>query len=294
LGKPRSVVCDVHPVLLDALEALLKRSGFEVAGRGMRPADAVALVEEHAPDVLVVARVGAPPRPAIDGSERAASREGPPMSAAAVDDGHRAHVLIAADRLPTRIGLRLALEADADCTEADDADSAVAAAVRDRPDVCVLALEPPGQGLRTVNEIISRVPSAAVIFLTDRVDEEEFFAAVRAGASGYLPEGVDPSRLPFVVRGVIRGEPAVPRRFVSRLIDEFRGRERRHLMLGEQQSVELTSRESQVVELLRQRLPTREIAAQLGISPVTVRRHLSAVRQKLGVSSRGELLRLLD
>lgn len=216
------------------------------------------------------------------------------MSALALHDGPRAHVLIAADRLPTRIGLRLALEAEADCTEADDAESAVAAAVRDRPDVCLLDLETPGHGLRTVNEIVARVPSSAVIVLTDRVDENEFLALVRAGASGYLPHHLDPSRLPFVVRGVMRGEPAVPRLFVSRLIDELRGRERRrNLMLPEQPRVELTPREWEVVELLRQRLPTREIAAELGISQVTIRRHLSAVAHKLGVSSRSELLRLL-
>jgi DNA-binding NarL/FixJ family response regulator len=216
------------------------------------------------------------------------------MTALAVDGAPRTQVLIAADRLPTRIGLRLALEADAECTEADDADSAVAAAVRDHPDVCVLDLETPGHGLRTVNEIISRVPSAAVIMLTDRIDEDEFLAVVRAGGSGYLPQGIDPARLPFVVRGVMRGEPAVPRQFVSRLIDELRGRERRrNLMLPDQRRVELTSREWEVVELLRQHLPTNEIAADLGISPVTVRRHLSAVAHKVGASSRGELLRLL-
>jgi DNA-binding NarL/FixJ family response regulator len=216
------------------------------------------------------------------------------MTALALHEGFRAHVLIAADRLPTRIGLRLALEAEAECTEADDADSAVAAAVRDHPDVCVLDLEATGQGLRTLNEIVSRVPSSAVIVLTDRIDEDEFLAVVRAGASGYLSQGIDPSRLPFVVRGVMRGEPAVPRQFVSRLIDELRGRERRrHLTLPDQRRVELTAREWQVVELLQQRLPTAEIATELGISQVTVRRHLSAVATKLGVSSRSEVLDLL-
>ena len=136
-------------------------------------------------------------------------------------------MLIAAERLPTRVGLRLALEPEARCTEAADADSAVEAAVRDRPDVCLLGLDPSGQNLRVVNEIVTRVPSAAVILLTDTLDEEEFMAAVRAGASGYLTQNLDPARLPFVVQGAMRGEPAVPRRFVSRLLDELRTRERR-------------------------------------------------------------------
>ena len=69
-------------------------------------------------------------------------------------------MLIAAERLPTRVGLRLALEPDARCTEAADARSAVDAAVRDRPDVCLLGLDPSGQTLGVVHEIATRVPSA--------------------------------------------------------------------------------------------------------------------------------------
>jgi|SRR5206468_486528 len=205
-------------------------------------------------------------------------------------------ILIAADHVPTRVGLRLALEHDAVCTEAADSESAVAAAVRDRPDVCLLDFDAPGRGLRAVTEIVARVPGVLCIVLTSRVEEEEFLAAMRAGASGYLPDGLDPSRLPFVVAGVMRGEAAVPRHFVARLIDELRGRARtrRNLTLSPELSVELTSREWEAVELLRQGLPTREIATQLGISQVTVRRHLSAAYAKLGVTSRASALQLLE
>ena len=204
------------------------------------------------------------------------------------------HVLIAAERLPTRVGLRLALEPEARCTEAADAESAVDAAVRDRPDVCLLGLEPDGHGLRVVNEIASRVPSSAVIFLTDRLDEEEFMAAVRAGASGYLTQNLDPARLPYVVRGALRGEPAVPRRFVSRLLEELRAREnRRSVVLADRGRVSLTTREWEVVELLLRSASTAEIAAQLGVAPVTVRRHVGSVERKLGVSTRAEVVALL-
>ncbi|SRR5579871_305548 len=217
------------------------------------------------------------------------------MAAVAVERPARTHVLIAAEQLPTRVGLRLALEPDADLSEANDAASAVAAAVRDHPDVCVLDLDESVQSIRTANDIVSRVPSAAVIVLTKEIDEEEFMAAVRAGASGYLPESLDPSRLPFVIRGVLSGEPAVPRRFVSRLIDELRGRERRRtLMLPAHRKIELTGREWEVVELLLRRATTREIADQLGIAPVTVRRHLASVAQKMGVTSREEIVQLLS
>lgn len=206
----------------------------------------------------------------------------------------RAHVLIAAERLPTRVGLRLALEPEARCTEAADAQSAVNAAVRDRPDVCLLGLDLDGQGLRVVNEIVSRVPSAAVILLTSRLDEDEFMAAVRAGASGYLTQSLDPARLPYVVRGALRGEPAVPRKFVSRLLDELRTREhRRTFVLADKGRVSLTTREWEVVELLLRSASTSEIATQLGVAPVTVRRHVGSVERKLGVSTRAEVVALL-
>jgi DNA-binding NarL/FixJ family response regulator len=203
-------------------------------------------------------------------------------------------VLIAAERLPTRVGLRLALEPEARCTEAADAQSAVDAAVRDRPDVCLLGLDPGGQGLRVVTEIVSRVPSAAVILLTSRLDEEEFMAAVRAGASGYLTHSLDPARLPHVVRGALRGEPAVPRRFVSRLLDELRTRERRRsVVLAGGARVALTAREWEVGELLLRGGTTAEIAAELSVAPVTVRRHLGSVEHKLGVTTRAEVVELL-
>lgn len=207
----------------------------------------------------------------------------------------RARVLIAADRLATRTGMRLALAEDAECSEAGDAEAAVAAAVRDRPDVCVFDFDPPGRAIRATAEITSRVPEASVVMFTRRMDEEEFLAAVRAGATGYLPEDVDPARLPYVVRSVMRGEAAVPRALVARLIDELRGREgrRRSFQIQERRRVELTAREWDVVDLLRQGLSTRSIAEVLGISAVTVRRHVSAVHGKLGVNTRAELLELL-
>jgi len=203
-------------------------------------------------------------------------------------------VLIAAEQLPTRVGLRLALEPEARCTEAADAQSAVEAAVRERPDVCLLGLDGAGQALRVANEITSRVPSAAVILLTSRLDEEEFMAAVRAGASGYLTHSLDPARLPHVVRGALRGEPAVPRRFVSRLLDELRTRERRRsVALVGKGRVALTAREWEVVELLLRSATTIEIAMELGIAPVTVRRHLGSVERKFGVTTRAEVVDLL-
>src|SRR5207237_7678838 len=101
--------------------------------------------------------------------------------------------------------------------------------------------------------------------------------------------------LTHVVEGALRGEPAVPRRFVSRLLDELRTRERRRSVVLEGRGrVALTAREWDVVELLLRSATTAEIAAELGVAQVTVRRHLGSVERKLGVSTRAEVVDLLS
>ncbi|HXJ27686.1 MAG TPA: response regulator transcription factor [Streptosporangiaceae bacterium] len=204
-------------------------------------------------------------------------------------------VLIAAERRPTRARLRLALEGDASCSEAENADAAVAAAVRERPDVCFLGLKAGANRLRATAEIALRAPSVAVIVLTNRPDEDEFMAAMRGGAAGYLPQSLDPDRLPDVVRSTLRGEPAVPRRFVARLLAELRHetQARRTFVRIGKERVPLTIRESEVVELLRRGASTAEISGELHIAPVTVRRHIGSIERKLGVSNRAGVMRLL-
>jgi DNA-binding NarL/FixJ family response regulator len=203
-------------------------------------------------------------------------------------------VLIAADHDATRTGMRLALADAADISEADDADAAVSAAIREQPDVCMVDFSPASRGIRTAAEIVSNLPDAAVVVMTERIDGDEFLAAVHAGATGYLSQQIDPSRLPDVVRGIMRGEAAVPRALVTRLIDEIRGGEqRRFVTLRGGLRVALTMREWQVVDALRKGMTTREISESLGIAEVTVRRHISGVHHKLGARDRAELLELL-
>jgi DNA-binding NarL/FixJ family response regulator len=175
-------------------------------------------------------------------------------------------------------------------------EQAVALAIRDQPDVCVIDLDPAARSIRTAARITEKVPSVSVIVLTRRVDADEFIAAMRAGAVGYLPEGFDPGRLPHVVNGVLRGEAAVPRVMVARLVSELRGRDgkRRRLTLRGRKSAELTAREWEVLDLVRRGESTRSIAERLGISAVTVRRHASSGNRKLGVRTREELMQLLQ
>ena len=112
---------------------------------------------------------------------------------------------------------------------------------------------------------------------------------------GYLPTTISPKRLPAVVRAVLLGELAIPRVLIPLLIDRLRERNaRRHLMLPQRRGIDLTSREWEVLDLMREGLSTREIAARLLISEVTVRRHIGSVLKKLQVPSRGEALKLLQ
>jgi DNA-binding NarL/FixJ family response regulator len=216
------------------------------------------------------------------------------VNAAGASTAERPRVLIAADQIATSTGVRLALGDSAECTEVEDVAAAVVAALRDRPDVCVFVFDVPAKGIRATAEITSKAPDTVVLVMTRRIDENECLAAVRAGAKGYVSQGIDPARLPFLIRSLMRGEAAIPRLLVRILIDEMRGRKRlRQLELHERSSVALTEREWEVVEALRKGLSTREIAMLLGISDVTVRRHASAVHQKLGTHSRHELLALL-
>jgi DNA-binding NarL/FixJ family response regulator len=207
-------------------------------------------------------------------------------------------VLVADDHPPTRAGVRAALEQQGTftvCAEAPDGDGAVEAARRERPDVCLLDIHMPGDGIRAAETISRELPDTAVVMLTVSRADEDLFDALRAGASGYLLKDIDPARLPHALQGVLDGEAALPRRLVALLIEEFRERRRRRrIPLVGRRSVELTDREWEVLDLMRDGLPTDEIAARLFISPVTVRTHVSAILRKLHVTTREDALKLLE
>jgi DNA-binding NarL/FixJ family response regulator len=205
-------------------------------------------------------------------------------------------IVIADDHPPTRAGVRVALEDGGFtvCSEHGDATGAVRAALQERPDVCLLDVNMPGNGIAAAARIHAALPDTAVVMLTVSNDNNDLFDALRAGASGYLLKDTDPARLPFALRGVLEGEAALPRALVARLIDEFRDREQRRVSLLKRRSVKLTSREWQVLELLRTGLTTGEIAEQLVISRVTVRTHVSAILKKLQVGNRKAALQLFE
>jgi DNA-binding NarL/FixJ family response regulator len=180
------------------------------------------------------------------------------------------------------------------CAEASDAAGAVQAAVRTRPDICLLDIHMPGSGIKAAAEITSKMPEVVVVMLTFSGAESDLFDALRAGASGYLMKDIDPDRLPHVLESVLRGEAALARTLVARLIEEFRGRDRhRRVPLLKERGEKLTSREWEVLELMQQGQGTAEIAERLFVSKVTVRGHMASILKKLRVPDRESLLHVL-
>jgi DNA-binding NarL/FixJ family response regulator len=204
-------------------------------------------------------------------------------------------VVVADDHGPTREEIVFALEHDGSfqvCAQASDAAGAVAATVRERPDICLLDINMPGNGIGAAREITARVPETKVVMLTVSDQDVDLFGALRAGASGYLLKDTHPRRLPRALEGVLLGEVSLSGALVGRLVQEFRDPQvMRRQTLSDNDGEPLTSREWQIVDLLGQRFTTAQIADRLVLSPVTVRTHVSAAMRKLGVADRSELLK---
>jgi DNA-binding NarL/FixJ family response regulator len=205
-------------------------------------------------------------------------------------------VLVAGHDSATLNGIRIALE-DAGivvCGRVANAAELIEAVGRLEPDVCLVDVDIPGGGLIAAAEMRAWRSTVAVVMLASELNEEDFLKAMAVGAIGYLPKGISAKRLPAVVRAVLLGEPAIPRPMVAVLMNRLRGGgAKRHLVVPDGRGVDLTSREWEVLDCMREGLTTRQIATNLLIADVTVRRHIGAVLKKLHVQSRREALELL-
>jgi DNA-binding NarL/FixJ family response regulator len=211
--------------------------------------------------------------------------------------GEPIRVVIADDHPLVRDGVRESLidRGMVVVAEAEDAPGAVAAVLAHGPDVCLLDIEMPGGGIEAAKAIAAQSPGTAVVMLTVSDDERDLLAAVRAGALGYLLKETDPDRLALALEGVLTGEAALPRRLTARVLEFVRGGrdEPRRFWLRAPRGVRLTEREWEILELLETGLTTAAVAERLSVSPVTVRRHVSATVAKLGVADRDEALALV-
>jgi DNA-binding NarL/FixJ family response regulator len=106
--------------------------------------------------------------------------------------------------------------------EAHDAAEAVAAVVRHRPDVCLLEVDLPGDGIKASQAIWSKVPDARIAMLASSIAEDNVIRAINAGADGYLLKSTAQGRLAPALRAVARGETALPRVLTARFVDQVR------------------------------------------------------------------------
>jgi DNA-binding NarL/FixJ family response regulator len=204
-------------------------------------------------------------------------------------------VVMADDHARMRGRIRAALEAGGCevCGEGASAAEAIALTTEHRPDVALLDIHMPGNGIQAAHEITRSLPEVAVVMLTQSVEEDDLFDALRAGALGYLLKDTDPARLPEALRGVLAGEAAMPRRLVARIMEEFRAPPKRLFARKSAAAAKLSAREWEVMQLLGEGLSTEDVAGRLFLSPTTVRVHVSTVLKKLRVKDRESAFRLL-
>ena len=210
----------------------------------------------------------------------------------------RLRVVIADDHEPTRTGVRMALvEAGFHvAAEAVDTDTAVDAALRERPAVCLLDISMPGAGgIAAARAIKKALPETAVVMLTVSTSDDDLLSALQAGASGYLLKDMPADWLASALNGVLTGEAALPRRLTARVLSALHAAGENGVRIGPPRLMDdLTTRELEVARLLMEDLATAEIALRLGTSEITVRRHISAIVRKVGAANRRGALRVLQ
>ena len=198
-------------------------------------------------------------------------------------------VLIADDQALVRAGFRMIIEARDDLTvvgEASDGEHAVRLAGRTRPDVVLMDVRMPGtDGLQATARLTAAPDAPKVIMLTTFDLDEPVYAALRAGASGFLLKDVRPAELVDAIRVVAGGDALLAPSVTRRLLDRFAATDVRPPDAAGRLA-ELTDREREVLGLVAQAASNAEIAARLVVSETTVKTHVSAILRKLGLRDR--------
>ncbi|MFU8874315.1 response regulator transcription factor [Micromonospora sp. SL4-19] len=163
---------------------------------------------------------------------------------------------------------------------------AVRAAVTLRPDVLVMDIQMPDlTGVEATREISRVAPDVAVLMLTMFDDDESVFAAMRAGAQGYVLKGAAPDNVIRAIAAVAAGEAIFGPGVARRALNYLSGR-----TPDQRTFPELTPREREVLNLIAAGLGNAAIAVRLGLAPATVSNHISSIFGKLQVASRAEAI----
>jgi DNA-binding NarL/FixJ family response regulator len=200
-------------------------------------------------------------------------------------------VLLADPHELFRRGVRLVLEDESDIEvvgESSDGLDAVDRIVELVPDLVLMDVRMPGvSGIEATRRVRSLVPSVKIAILTVSESDDDLFAAVRAGATGYLLKEVSIEELAEAVRAVARGHSLISPSMASRLLGEFNALSRR---VEEQRGTapRLSDRELEVLRLVARGLSNKDIAAELVIAENTVKNHVRNILEKLQLRSRME------
>ena len=196
--------------------------------------------------------------------------------------------LVVVDDHPiVRQGLTAALDDEADFEvigAVGSAEEALSLVARLRPDVVLLDLELPGiGGIDAIPRLLEATPATAILVFTAYDTDERVLGAIRAGAQGYLLKGAPVATIAGAIRDVARGESAFEPRIAAKLAAAVRTRR-----AGDQ----LTNREREVLRLIAQGLPGKQIARVLTISERTVKFHTASLLHKLGAENRARAVAL--
>lgn len=203
-----------------------------------------------------------------------------------------ARILLADDHALVRSGLRMIIDAEPDLqvvAEAADGYEALSALESTPVDLAILDIAMPRMtGLQAAREINRAYPHVRILILSMYDNEQYFFEALKAGASGYVLKSVADRDLLEACRATMRGEPFLYAGAVTALIRDYLHRSRQG---GELPDTILTPREEEVLKLVAEGYSSREIAATLTISAKTVDRHRTNILAKLGLRDRLALTR---
>jgi DNA-binding NarL/FixJ family response regulator len=198
-------------------------------------------------------------------------------------------VLIADDQALVRDGFRLVLETRSDIDvvgEAEDGRQAVELAVECVPDVILMDVRMPVvDGIEATRRIVAAGSASRVLVLTTFDLDEYVYAAIRAGASGFLLKDVRPRDLIDAIRLIADGNALLGPTVTRRLLDRFAGAGARN-EIGSDTFGTMTARELEILKLLAAGLSNAEIAARLYLGESTVKTHVSSILRKLGVRDR--------